>query len=81
MIDLKIRHNNQLLFTNVKYHVGGGKTGKPLRVRKGQNIYINIGDEIDQYNNKEFKILLSIWSKNTIQCTKSTVVKKLYKNV
>ena len=81
MIVIKKRYYNKILFTNIKYYVGGGKTGKPLRLRRGQNIYINIGDNIDKYTDDQLKQLLLILYKSRFQYTKSTIIKRLYKNI
>jgi len=65
----------RILFTNVKYLVGGGKTGVPARFRRGQNIHIYLDDYFDEINLKDLPRLLHSMYNGKIVFTKSTVAK------
>jgi hypothetical protein len=62
---------NRVLFTNVKYWVGGGKSGKPLRIRKHQNIHLTIHMPVDGIK----PYYLDILSDGKYMSTKLTKIK------
>ena len=62
---------NRILFTNVKYEVGGGKSGKPLRVRKHQNVHKYLQMPIEEITPD----LLEILTEGKYVCTKLTTIK------
>jgi hypothetical protein len=65
----------RILFTNVKYLVGGGQTGIPSRMRRGQNIHLYLDDSFDDIELKHLPELLHIAYNGRFICTKSTRVK------
>lgn len=65
----------RILFTNVKFVVGGGKSGVPQRIRRGQNVHLYLDDSFDSIDLKHLPELFDIVHEGRFVCTKSTRVK------